>query len=272
MARVDFIDPNTDDPRLVPYRALKHSNLTRWSGQFIAEGDKVVERLLRSDYEVVSIVIGRSWLSQFEPLFRDDMDVLVLDDDRIGELVGFEFHRGVLGCGKRPSPLPLEQLVVPEQPRRTLVVCPNVQDSENLGAIIRNGAALGADGLLVGSESADPWSRRALRVSMGTAFSLPIRSSTSLAEDLRAMHELWGVERLAAVLDADAEPLEQARRGARVALMFGSEGHGLGERWLSWADRRVRLDMRRGVDSLNVAVAAGVFLYHFSAKDGHPTG
>ncbi len=272
MPTVDYLDPDTDDPRLIPYRALKHSNLTRWSGQFIAEGDKVVERMLRSDYEVVSIVIGRSWLPQFEPLFRNEMDVLVMEDDRIGELVGFEFHRGVLGCGKRPSRLPLEQLVASEQSFRTLVVCPNVQDSENLGAIIRNSAALGADGLLVGSESADPWSRRALRVSMGTAFQLPIRATTTLDEDLLVLRDRWGVERVAAVLDEGAEPLEHAQRAPRLAIMFGSEGHGLGTRWLSLSDRQVRLAMQRGVDSLNVAVASGVFLYQFLRNRGSSSG
>ena len=108
-----------DDPRLAPYRHLKDTNLTRWSGLFVAEGEKLVRRLLASDYET------------------------------------------------------------------------------------------------------------------------------------------------ATVLDADAEPLERASRPARFALLFGGEGHRLERSHVERFDRRLTIPTGRGTDSLNVAVAAGIFLYHF---------
>ncbi len=71
----------------------------------------------------------------------------------------------------------------------------------------------------------------------------------------------WGCQRWATVLDASAEPLAGLVRPARLALLLGSEGHGLGSRWIAHCDRQVTIPMRPGTDSLNVAVATGIFLY-----------
>ena len=68
------------------------------------------------------------------------------------------------------------------------------------------------------------------------------------------------------MLDETAEPLDQFRRPPRVALLFGSESVGLAERWLSMCDRRVTIPMQPGTDSLNLAVAAGIFVYHVTRR------
>jgi tRNA G18 (ribose-2'-O)-methylase SpoU len=68
----------------------------------------------------------------------------------------------------------------------------------------------------------------------------------------------------ATVLDKDAQPLEDARRPARFGLLLGSEAQGLNQEWIAACDRRVTIPMQRGADSLNVATAASVFLYHFT--------
>ena len=80
---------------------------------------------------------------------------------------------------------------------------------------------------------------------------------------LRSGH---GFETAATVVDADAEPLDTFRRPDRLALFLGSEGHGLDPEWLALCDRRVTIPMRPGAESLNVAVAAGIALYHTTAR------
>ena len=96
----EIID-SLDDPRLDPYRNLKSTNRTRWSNQFIAEGLLVVERLLASDFEVVSVVATRKMERQVVPLVPKDCPLLLLEHTLAEQLVGYTFHAGVLACGVR---------------------------------------------------------------------------------------------------------------------------------------------------------------------------
>jgi tRNA G18 (ribose-2'-O)-methylase SpoU len=101
---------------------------------------------------------------------------------------------------------------------------------------------------------------------MGAAFVLPIVRSRDLLADLTTLRERWGVELAATVLDPAAEALDDAARGPRLGLLLGGEAQGLGPPWLAACSRRLTISMQWGVDSLNVAVAAGVFLYHFTRR------
>ena len=150
--------------------------------------------------------------------------------------------------------------------RLTVVICPNCDNPENLGAIIRIGAAFGIDALILGRGCCDPFSRRVLRVSMGAALRLPILESPDLERDVRRLRDEWQVELIATVLDDTAEPLAHATKPLRLGLLFGNEADGLDERWLELCDRRLTIPMQEGTDSLNVAIAAGIFLHYFSSR------
>lgn len=272
MPLVPTADP--DDRRLDPYRQLKRTNETSRRGLFIAEGDKLVERLLDSRLTVESVLLSERFVDAFAGRVPGEIPTLVVPEAWIETLVGFNFHRGVLACGRRPAQPPtLEELsrsgrnllandagaggVRP----LTFVVCPDVQDPENLGAIVRLAAGFGATGLVLGPNSADPFSRRVQRVSMGTVYRLPIVPVDDVVASLQELRERCSVESWAAVLDAAATPLERLTRPERLALVFGSEGHGLAADVVAACDRRVTIPMRADVDSFNVAVAAGIFLY-----------
>jgi tRNA G18 (ribose-2'-O)-methylase SpoU len=251
------------DPRLACYRDLPQQNLTRQSGLFIAEGEKVVERLVASDFEVASILAELPFAGKYEPRVASETPIYVASRDLLVATIGFNFHRGVVACGRRKRAVPIgDVLATLKQPAATMVACPDVQDPTNLGSIIRSTAAFGSDAILLGGKCADPFSRRVLRVSMGTALQLPIIESDDLASDLRAL-QAAAFELVAAVIDPAAEPLATAKRSGRLAILLGSEGHGLGAEWLELAQRRVTIPMQVGFDSLNVAVAAAVLLYHF---------
>ena len=251
-----------DDPRLAPYRHLKDTNQSRWAGQFICEGEKLVRRLLASRFPVDSLLIGERFVERFAGLPPADVPVWVVPDDLIEPLVGFDFHRGILACGRRlPNPS-LDELAPLGGPL-TLAICPNVQDPENLGAILRISNAFGVHGVLTGRGSADPFSRRVLRVSMGASLYVPIRESHEVKAELMKLRETLGVQLAATVLDETAEPLTRAKRPDRFGLLFGNEGHGLDPEIVALCDRRLTIPMHQRADSLNVAVAAGIFLYHF---------
>lgn len=258
-----------DDPRLAPYRDLKASNLTRWSGLFVAEGEKLVRRLIASRFSIDSLLLGQSEIAAFMSGLPEEVPIYVVPDNWVERIIGFNFHRGVLACGRRPGERPqldgIIRAVSDSYTRSTIVLCPEIHDPDNLGALIRTGCALGVDALVLGPHAADPLARRVLRVSMGTALELPIVQSPDFAEDLARLKQA-GYELAAAVLDEGAEPLTAASRADRFTLMIGSEGHGLASRWIDACDRRITIPMRRGTDSLNLAVAAGIFLHHFQNR------
>ena len=266
-----------DDPRVAAYHDLKAQRLVRDGNLFIAEGTKIVERLLASDYRTQSVLIAERREAEWAAKVPADVPLYVIPQELGEQLTGFNFHVGVLACGRRKPSRSLdealqEKRVFPtlapasaEQARLTVVVCPNCDNPENLGAIIRIGAAFGIDALLLGRGCCDPFSRRVLRVSMGAALRLSILESPDLERDLRRLRDEWQVKLFATVLDDAAEPLVQVAKPLRLALLFGNEADGLDARWQTLCDRRLTISMQPGTDSLNVAIAAGIFLHHFSS-------
>jgi tRNA G18 (ribose-2'-O)-methylase SpoU len=253
------------DPRLDVYRQLKQTNQTRWEQIFIAEGEKLVERLLDSPFETLSILTAESHVARLLPRVPDSVPMYSVSAGDINQLIGFNFHRGVLACGRRPANPTLDSLWKDQPQRLLLVLCPDIKDPENLGAILRISAAFGADGVVVGEEGTDPYSRRVLRVSMGTVFRLPVIQISDWPAAFAAFRSA-NIETAATILSLDAESLSTAKRSDRFALAFGCEGHGLSGEFVAECDRRVTIQMAQGVDSLNVAVAAGIFLHHFTGN------
>ncbi|TXT17465.1 MAG: rRNA methylase [Planctomycetota bacterium] len=260
-----------DDPRLTVFRDVKATRHSRWAGRFVAEGARLVKRLLSSDFVVESLMLTEGRVEEFSSWLRPEIPTFVMPQTLAAELVGYNFHCGAMACAlRKPSPS-LDDIMARGGERMTFVVCPDVNDPENIGTLIRLGAAFGIDAMLLGPACADPFSRRVLRVSMGNALTLPIVCSQDLNADLLAS----GSERRSAhEPDASAfrriEPLGQARRPARLALLFGNEANGLGSEWLELCDRRLTIPMQ-GADSLNVAISAGIFLHHFTASAPVPS-
>ncbi len=252
------------DPRLEIYRQLKKTNLTRWSGQFIAEGRKLTIQLLQSDFPVHSVLVSEKHVDKIRPHLHELTPAYVLPHQLAGMLVGFDFHSGMMGCGvRRPAP-DLDSLI-DQSKRNFFVVCPLINNPDNMGTVVRIAAGFGVTAVLLGSGCCDPFSRRALRVSMGNAYRMPIleagESLPDVVEHLRKQHD---VELIATVLDRNAEPLKTARSARNCALVMGNEDSGLTPEWIERCDRRVTIPMHERTDSLNVAVATGIFLHHFA--------
>lgn len=259
---------SVDDPRLAAYRSLKRTNATRWADSFVVEGDKLVWRLLASRFPTVSILADPRLAESFAALAPGQTPIYVLPRREIESVVGFNFHRGALACGRRVTLSAVESLPQPPAPL-ALVACPHVDDPENLGAIFRNSLALGAHAVVLGPSCADPLSRRVLRVSMGASLALPWEVVDDWATWFLALRHKK-IETVAAVLDPTAQTLATAARPSRLALLLGSEAHGLADDLVVRCDRRVTIPMAGGADSLNVAAAAGILLHHFCPPRREP--
>lgn len=249
-------------PQLDPYREMRHRNWTWVSGLFIAEGPLLAERLLQSDYGVHSLLVERRYAEQFAALAQPETPVLVVEHEIIEQLVGFNFHRGVLACGYRKPYLALEDGFPTIPSSETWLGLFAVNDPENLGGMLRTAAGLGIKNILLGPGTVDPYSRRALRVSMGNTLFLNL-FQTSSPESTLTLLQKAGVEVISTALTDDSHSLECAARTGPLIILMGNERHGLPQSILELSDRCVRIDMEFGTDSLNVGVAAGIVMHHF---------
>jgi len=254
---------DADDPRLADYRDLRdvqlRQSLEAEHGLFLAEGEKVVRRAAGAGYPVRSFLMAPRWLDGLaDVLETSDAPCYVVSEALAEQVTGFHVHRGALASLAR-TPLPSVTEVL--EGARTVVVLEDLVDHTNVGAVLRSAAALGVDAALLSPRCADPLYRRAVKVAMGAVFALPwtrLPDWWSALPDLEAR----GFTTVALTLGAGAVPLEQAVRGlGRVALVLGSEGHGLSPRWEETAQVRATIEMRADVDSLNVAAAAALSCY-----------
>ncbi len=252
-----------DDPRLADYRDLRDVELRKKleaeHGLFLAEGEKVVRRAVEAGFSARSFLMAPRWLEGLaDVLDRSEAPCYVVTEALAEEVTGFHVHRGALASLHR-RPLPDVATVL--DGARSVLVLEDIVDHTNVGAIFRSGAALGFDAVLIAPRCADPFYRRAIKVAMGAVFALPWTRLPDWHDALPALSR-QGFTTVALTLAADAVPIEEAVAGLdRVALVLGSEGHGLSQRWETSADRRAVIPMRPGIDSLNVAAATAVACY-----------
>ncbi len=260
-----------DLPELAPYRTMKRPREHREQGIFVAEGEKVVRRLLESSFAVVSALLPEKWLETFTPLLQarpENITVYVVERKEVLEkLVGFSMFQGVLAVGKVPTPLTLEEAVSRSLPPRLFAAVDALTNAENLGVLVRNSVAFGVQALLVGETSSSPFLRRAVRNSMGTIFRLPVVEPPNLAQALRDLRRR-GISCVAAHPHADRRTLADARLAQDCCIVFGSEGYGISAPVLEACDQAVAIPMPPEVDSLNVGSAAAVFLYEANRQRG----
>lgn len=258
------------DPRLADYAnltdaALRDRERLGLQPAFIAEGEPVVRHLIGSRFPVRSVLVSPDKLDHLAELAGSlplSCPLFVATPEIIRGIVGFPFHRGVLACGGRlpnPEPLALASTC------RVLVICEDLCNPDNVGAVFRNLSALGGRGcgVLLSPRCCDPLYRKAIRVSMGHALRIPFATLQPWPGGIAALKGL-GFQTIALGLTSSAVPLQSLdpARLTRPALIVGSEGPGLTHAALGASDLCARIPMAPGADSLNVAVALGVALAH----------
>jgi tRNA G18 (ribose-2'-O)-methylase SpoU len=296
---------SADDPRVDDYRAIPDPELLHARGLFVAEGRLVVARLLRSvRFRTRSLLVSPATLDALRASF--DLDALaapiyVADTATLSTIGGFNFHRGCLALGERPTPPTLSSVLPPTsgvagstsgvgrstsgvgatdtRRRLVVVVLEGLAQPDNVGSIFRNAHAFGAAAVLLDAACCDPLYRKALRTSIGAALEVPF--ARIVTDDLRRLQSAgYRLVALTPTPDVttptpdvpastpdvaaptpDVVAIEAADLSGRIALMAGAEGQGLSDAWLAAADLRVRIPMAPGADSLNVATATGIALH-----------
>jgi len=284
-----------DSPELQPYATMRRPLEHEAQGIFVAEGEKVVRRLLESRFEVVSVLLPEKHLDSFRPLLAarpENLNVYLAGKKLLESLIGFSMYQGVLAVGKIPPPASLDDIfqnssarssppAMTRQETMLFAAVDGLTSAENLGALVRNCVAFGVQALIVGETSSSPYLRRAVRNSMGTIFQLPVielaklgqrhqftaKPHTTKSTLLECLKELRGrgVRSIAAHPRTETK-LSQADFSGDCCLVFGSEGDGISPEVLEACDEAVAIPMPPAVDSLNVGAAAAVFLYEVARQ------
>lgn len=248
------------DPRIADYVQVRERDLVGREGRFIAEGVVVLEKAIAAGrHPLRSVLVARKRLDGLGPLLSalpSGTPVYAAEQAVMDAIVGFPIHRGVLALGERAEPsaralldgLPAEALVV------GLI---GIANHDNMGGLFRNAAAFGADAVLLGADCCDPLYRKAIRVSVGAALTVPF-ARLAAEDDMPGLLGERGFEVLA-LSPAGTTDLGGLRRAPRQAVLFGAEGPGLPQSVMA-GRRTVRIPMVHGFDSLNVATSSGIVL------------
>ncbi len=233
VAQID--DP--DDLRLELYADIRHRAAMPESRYFIAEGRLVVGRLIDSDYELHSLLVERGRESEFAAMLPPAVPIYSVSKTHIRELVGFDFHRGVIGCGYRKPIRPFSEFVAGganfvsdsadsagSSDRATVAlaaIC--VTEPSNLGGMLRTAAAFGINQVLLSPSTHDPLARRLIRTSMAATFKHNFYRLDDPTNQLPTLAEQYNCRTIATTLAADATPIDSFdAHDQKLVLLMGS--------------------------------------------------
>ena len=255
-----------NDPLIRNYLSLKKiGNEERFSDTkfFIAEGKKVVSRLLRSKLEIVSFF---STCEHFDTLsdlvcqrVPDDF-IYITDKSVMNQIVGFKLHAGIMAVAKEPEETPFDEF------GDSVLALNALADPENVGAIVRNAAAFGLNTLFLDSKSCSPYLRRAVRVSLGNIFNCRHRYSNDFLNDLLYLKNEFGYSLIAAEINDQSVSISKFNFPRKSIVIFGSEGYGVTPEILRICDSVVHIPINRECDSINVASSSAVFFHYLNIQ------
>ncbi len=252
-----------DNPTLRPYRTLRRPDDHRRDGIFVAEGQKVVERLIDSKLDIISALMTEIWYDRLHHerpgLHGRIPEIYIADKSLVESIVGYNLHQGIMAVGKVPGEPDIRKLLGEAGDGFLSVALDGLMNAENVGVVMRNCAAFGVHAVITGDNSSSPYLRRSVRNSMGAVFGLPIVHSRNLRTTLESMHEK-SVRIIATVPDGKIHVNESDLTG-RVCIVLGGEEKGVSPGVLDICTERLAIPMAAGTDSLNVANASAVFLY-----------
>jgi tRNA G18 (ribose-2'-O)-methylase SpoU len=261
---ITIID-DPDDPRVQPFRLNERGLANRLQrrddggdGLFMAEGDLVVERALEAGCVPTLALIDAARPPAVTERLAALTTVYAGGDRMRASVTQLGMPYSVVALFERPPRATVDQL---RTSANRLILAEAVDNPLNIGSIVRNGLALGWEGLVIDATSVDPLARRAMRVSMGHSLHLPhARTRDIIATIGELVDDGWTVCALTPA--DDAVPLDEVVCGERVALLVGSERAGLTDAAMHAATVRTSIPMQSGVDSLNVAAATAIACWH----------
>lgn len=245
-------------------RDLKRRKARERAAQFVVEGSRAVDEAVRADGALRGALATRAFLDTprgatiAEALAARGAPCHTVSDADFRSATATEAPQGIILVADVPT------VALPDLPAASftrVLALDGVQDPGNTGTLIRTAAAFGVGLVVALPGTADPWNAKVVRSAAGGHFHTTVVTA-ALPEFIEALQahdaSLWGA-------DASGAPVSAVAVPARLALAVGNEGAGLSPAVRHAAAKLVSLPMTRGVESLNVAVAAGVLLFALRA-------
>ncbi len=256
------------NPTVKAVRALREKKHRKREGRFLAEGLRLLTDALESSRvpEMLLMAEGREGhpllAALEEAVSATGGDVIELPEDLLAKITGKDNPQAVAGVFAEWDTA-LEAL--DRSAGKLWLVAQAMRDPGNLGTMLRTADAVGAGGVILLDDCADPFSVEAVRASMGAVFTVPLAQARweQFLPWLRA-----GEGQLIAASLREAVPYRGASYAAPCFVMVGNESRGLPEDYEMACDLRVTMPMLGRADSLNAAVAAAVLAYEVLASIG----
>ena len=248
---------NINIPELEIYSSLRESAF-REDGSFIADSPKVVNLVLESDVEIVSMLATQEYYDEFSELLshKNIPKKYLTTKDEMKKIVGHKIHHNCMMHGLRSQDVELEEL------GDEVLMLDGITSAENVGSIVRSCVALGVNSLVIAKETPHPFNRRALRVSMGHSTIIRTSVHKDIKLSIKSLQER-GYRVFAAEVAENSTPLRKVQTPQKWVLIMGHEGRGISQDILDLVDEVVTIEMQEGVKSLNVGVAASLMMYKF---------
>jgi TrmH family RNA methyltransferase len=244
-------------PRVVAARRLQRRRDRDQTGRFLAEGPQAVREALVAGV-VLELFGTEAALTRHADLAAKADVVSPVTDEALAALAETVHPQGLVAvCEQIDAPLraALDQ--------RLIAVAVDIRDPGNAGTVLRTADAAGARAVIFAGDAVDPYNGKCVRASAGSLFHVDVVRERDPAAVVAALRSA-GVQVLAATGHGEDDLDDLLDAGALdrpTAWLFGSEAHGLGDDLMAAADRRVRVPIYGGAESLNLAAAAAVCLY-----------
>ena len=255
-------------PELDPYKTLRRPVEHLVQGIFVAEGEKVIVRLLESSLVIRSILLSQDWFDIHHGLIErnpNPIEVFIGAKKLLETIVGHELHQSIMGMASVPEQRHSDELLHKKSEHSLSVVVDGLTNAENMGVIVRNCVCFGVDSLLVLPSSCDPYLRRSVRNSMGNIFQLPVIYIQDTVQELNRLKEN-GYRIIGAHPHSKSIDIRDGNFTGKKIIVLGAEGHGISKEVLDLCDAYVTIPMKEGVDSLNVASASAVMLWEMQKR------
>lgn len=254
---IEIFDIN--DKRIELYRSMKGTPQSHLVNHvFVAEGERVVKKLLESNLSIVSVFALDDYFNNLSDLIKQknisEDKLFTASKDIMNEIIGYRLHKGIMAIAEQPIFINININNLSNR----IIYLNSIVNSENVGAISRNTAAFGFDSIIFDRETSSPYLRRAVRVSMGTVFGLKIAYSEGKA-DLIKLKQM-GYRIISSEITENAISIDSYNFPEKYVLVFGNESYGISEKILEISDDIIYVPINPEVPSINVAACGAVIM------------
>ena len=238
------------------------------TGKFVVESRKLVQEAYESGVELEKVFVTQSGYEKsqaaLQKLFEGKKggkspSFYEITEDLEKKLTQTGNAQGIFAvCKKLDKPMNLNTI----KNGAKYIFLSELQDTGNVGTIIRTADALGLDGVILGKNTCDVFSLKVLRASMGSVFHIDLYQSENPAEDLQGLSKRF--QTYAAVLDEQAKSLKEISFDGGSIVVIGNEGNGLSQDIVSACSQKVFIPMKGQAESFNAGVAAGILIWEMA--------